>query len=76
MITGDLLSAAGLLVTLVGLLYSVWYGEMNRALAVPVARHRLDREPDIATVRRALFARATPSSLLPVRSSSSLPIQR
>jgi hypothetical protein len=60
MISGDLLSAAGLLVALVGLLYSVWYDEMNRALAVPVARHRLDREPDIATVRRALFARATP----------------
>jgi hypothetical protein len=60
MISGDLLTSAGLLLALVGLLYSVWYNEMNRALAVPVARHRLDREPDIATVRHALFARAIP----------------
>jgi hypothetical protein len=60
MISGDLLSAAGLLVTLVGVLYSVWYGEMTHALEVPVRRHRSDREPEITTVRRALFARATP----------------
>jgi hypothetical protein len=60
MISGDLLSAAGLLLALIGLLYSVWYDEMNRALAVPIARHRLDREPAIATVRQALFTRAIP----------------
>jgi hypothetical protein len=78
MISGDLLSGAGLLLALVGLLYSVWYDEMNRALAVPVARHRLDREPKLILQQFVMLCSPaqSPSSLLPLPSSSSLLIQR
>jgi hypothetical protein len=63
MVSGDLLSAASLLVTLIALLYSTWYGEMTQALEIRIARFRLDREPDVATARRVLLTRAVPLAL-------------
>jgi hypothetical protein len=60
MVTSDLLGASGLLVAVIGVLYSVWYDEITRGASVRVARHRLDRATDIATVRRILLTRAAP----------------
>jgi hypothetical protein len=59
-VTGDLLTAAGLLLATIGLVYSVWYPEMTAAIGLDPLRHRLDRDPQIATVRSALFSRAIP----------------
>jgi len=60
MVTSDLLGASGLLVAVIGVLYSVWYDEITRGTSVRVARHRLDRATDIAAVRRVILSRAAP----------------
>ncbi|WP_293001577.1 hypothetical protein [Mycobacterium sp.] len=59
-VTGDLLSAASLLLASVGLLFSVWQPEITSALALSVKGLRADREPRIAQVRQALLFRALP----------------
>jgi hypothetical protein len=59
-VTGDLLSAASLLLASVGLLFSVWQPEITSALAVSSKGLRADRGPRIAQVRQALFFRALP----------------
>jgi hypothetical protein len=59
-VTGDLLTAAGLLLATIGLVFSAWYPEMTAAIGLDAPRHRLDRDPQIATVRSALWTRAIP----------------
>jgi hypothetical protein len=59
-VTGDLLSAASLLLASVGLLFSVWQPEITSALAVSSKGLHADRGPRIAQVRQALFYRALP----------------
>ncbi len=59
-VTGDLLSAAGLLLAVVGTLFSVWYGEMTDALNTPIAIHRAGRAEATAQTNRTLRFRGAP----------------
>jgi len=57
-VSGDLLSAATLLATVLSLLYSTWYGEIRDARNSKIPLH--DRDPVIDVVRTALWSRAVP----------------
>jgi hypothetical protein len=59
-VSSDLLTAAGLLLATIGLVFSAWHSEMTAAIGISKPRKRLDRDPQIATVRRALWSRAVP----------------
>jgi hypothetical protein len=59
-VTGDLLSAASLLLASVGLLFSAWQAEITSATEVSIKGMRADRGPRIAQVRQALLFRALP----------------
>jgi hypothetical protein len=59
-VSGDLLTAAGLLLATIGLVFSAWYPEMTAAIELEAPLHLLDRNPQIAAVRRALWTRAVP----------------
>jgi hypothetical protein len=57
-VTGDLLSASSLLAALLGLLYSVWYPEMNAAAETPIPDH--DGTELVEATRSTLRSRAIP----------------
>lgn len=57
-VSGDLLSAASLLATVISVLYSTWYSEITAARDVTIPLH--DRDPVIARVSTALWSRAVP----------------
>jgi hypothetical protein len=57
---GDLLSAAGLLLGVVSVLYGLWLPEMTAALDRPIKLQPADRESDYKFCRRVYFARALP----------------
>jgi len=59
-VSGDLLTAAGLLLATIGLVFSAWYAEMTGAIGLDAPQHRLDRDPQIAVVGRVLWSRAVP----------------
>jgi hypothetical protein len=59
-VSADLLTAAGLLLATIGLVFSVWHAEMADAIGIAKPRKRLDREPQITMVRRTLWSRAVP----------------
>jgi hypothetical protein len=59
-ISGDLLSAASLLATIISLLYAIWYSEIKEAQKTKVAFQKTDRAPDIGRVRATLRYRAFP----------------
>ncbi len=59
-VSADLLTSAGLLLATIGLVFSAWHAEMTAAIGLDAPRHRLDRDPQIATVRRTLWTRAVP----------------
>jgi uncharacterized BrkB/YihY/UPF0761 family membrane protein len=59
-VTGDLRTAAGLLLATIGLVFSAWYPEMTAAIELDSPRHRVDRDPQIAVVQRALLTHAVP----------------
>lgn len=59
-VTGDLLSAASLLLASVGLLFSAWQAEIASAVEVSIKGMRADRGPRIAQVKQALLFRALP----------------
>jgi hypothetical protein len=59
-VTGDLLSAASLLLASVGLLFSAWQPEITSATEVSIRGMRADRGPRIAQIRQALLFRALP----------------
>ncbi len=56
----DLLSAASLFLAVIGLLYSVWYGEITTAIAMRVPTHAADRGPATRELRRVARTRALP----------------
>lgn len=56
----DLLSAASLFLALIGLLYSVWYEEITRAITMHVPPHEADRGPAVRELRRVTRTRALP----------------
>jgi hypothetical protein len=59
-VSGDLLSAASLLATIISLLYSIWYGEIKEAQGAEIALQKADRGPAIQRVRATLLYRAVP----------------
>ncbi|MBP1822969.1 hypothetical protein [Mycobacterium sp. OAE908] len=59
-VNGDLLTAAGLLLATLGLLFSAWHPEVAAATEVSTKGKLADRGPRIAQVKKALFFRAIP----------------
>lgn len=57
---GELLSAASLLLAVVGVFYSLWYGEITRALDITPPTHLADAAGLRRDVSRVLRARAAP----------------
>jgi len=62
----DLLSAASLFLAVIGLLYSVWYGEITKAIALTAPQHRDDRGPVIRETKTAYQTRALPLAMASV----------
>jgi len=62
----DLLSAATLLLTVVGVVYGTWYAEIISAIDVGVPAHAADRGPVRRRVRSALYAKALPLAIAAV----------
>lgn len=59
----DLLSSASLLLTIITVLYSLWYKEIVDALNIPIPQHKEDRTPCIKEIKLVLFHKAMPLSL-------------
>jgi hypothetical protein len=61
----DLLSAASLLLAVVGVIYGLWYAEISSALdtKLPSRSHAEDRADVLKPIRRVFFAKAIPLSL-------------
>jgi len=59
-VDGDLLTAAGLLLATLGLLFAAWHPEVAAAIEVSNKGKLADRGPRIAQVKQALFFRAVP----------------
>jgi len=62
----DLLSAASLFLAVIGLLYSAWYVEITKAIAMTVPKHKDDRGPAIRETRTAYRTRALPLAVASV----------
>lgn len=57
----DLISAAGILVGVVGVLYGVWYPEISKALSIDTSRLiARDAKSERRTIENALWKRAVP----------------
>jgi hypothetical protein len=63
---GDLLGSASLLLTLIALLYSLWYPEIIQALNIKVKNHAADRVQDHEHVRSVYVSRAIPLAVAAV----------
>jgi hypothetical protein len=59
----DLLSAASLLLTVLGIVYGTWYAEITQALAAVIPDNKDNREPVRRIVRAALWGKAFPLAL-------------
>jgi len=57
---GDILSAASLLLTIVTVLYALWYQELMSALEIEVPTHREDRPAPLSRINSILYSRAVP----------------
>jgi len=62
----DLLSAASLLLTVLGLVYGTWYPEITQAIDMDYPGPKLDRKPIRRKVSRALWAKALPLAVAAV----------
>lgn len=59
----DLLSAATLLLTVLTILYGLWYGEITKALEIKIESDPRDRTRTYQTLRSVLYNRAVPLML-------------
>ncbi len=59
----DILTAASLLLTVVGILYGLWYPEIMATLAQPIPKHVQDRQIPRDKVTAVLTSRAIPLSV-------------
>lgn len=57
---GDLLSSASVLLTLIALLYSLWYQEIVQAINTIVLANKVDRTPDYTRVKVVYSTKARP----------------
>ena|GEM_PF-1909452 len=60
----DLLSAATLLLTVLGVVYGTWYSEIVGAINATVDPHLANRGPVRRTVRTALYGKAFPLAVI------------
>ena len=60
---GDLLSAASLLLAVVGILYGLWYGEIVFALEIEPSLHPQDNKNKLDNVSSILSKRAVPLAI-------------
>jgi hypothetical protein len=60
---GDVLAAASLLLAILAVLYSLWYGDIGRALSVEIPTHLEDAGPQRREVREAIKTRAAPLAI-------------
>lgn len=66
---GDLLSAASLLLAVVGIFFGLWYGEISEAIGLSIPPHMEDRVLIRNRVRSALYGKALPIVLTSVPSA-------
>ena len=57
---GDILSAASLLLTIVTVLYALWYQELMSALQIEVPIHKEDRSAPLLRINSMIYSRAIP----------------
>ena len=62
----DLLSAASLFLAVIGLLYSAWYSEIIKAIALTAPIHKDDQGPIIRKKKAAYQSRALPLAIASV----------
>jgi hypothetical protein len=60
----DLLSAASLILAVVGVTYGVWYPEIKKVLEMEIPRHTEDRTRIYREVSACLFTRSLPLALM------------
>jgi len=63
---GDLLTADSLLLTVIGILYGQWYGEIRQAISAKIPQFKADRGDIRKTVNQALFGKALPLAIAAV----------
>jgi hypothetical protein len=56
----DLLSAASLLLAIVGVLNGLWYAEISAAISLDLPPHKEDREGPLRKIRSVLWGKALP----------------
>lgn len=59
----DLLSAASLLLAIVGVLNGIWYAEISAALELDLPHHTEDRQRHLRKIRSVLWGKAVPLAL-------------
>lgn len=57
---GDILSAASLLLTIVTVLYALWYPELNEGLKIEIPPHKEDRPGPLSKINSVIYSRALP----------------
>jgi hypothetical protein len=60
----DLLSAASLLMTVIAILYSLWYPELTRTLEIKPAKYKEDNVGPMKQVQNIWLAKALPLSIM------------
>jgi len=56
----DLLSAASLLMAIVGVLYGLWYGDITSSLTMALPQHLEDRQKPLSEARLVFWGKAFP----------------
>lgn len=69
---GDLLTAASLLASILTVLLSLWFRDLQQALGLQTSRHAADNGPQIRLARSVLMTRAVPLACLGVALSGVL----
>jgi hypothetical protein len=59
----SLLTAASVLLALIGVVYALWYEELKQAIEREMPRHHEDREPILIHLRSVYWSRAVPLTL-------------
>ena len=57
---GDILSAASLLLTIVTVLYALWYPELIEGLKIEIPPHKEDRPGPLSKINKVIYSRALP----------------
>jgi len=57
---GDILSAASLLLTIVTVLYALWYPELIEGLKIKIPAHKEDRPGPLSKINKVIYSRALP----------------